>query len=287
MVSERAAITLYLGQDSIYHPGLNFKLFLDERKITLYRNYEGLTITPYYDSFHQLDMDFEFFVWKIDDPLIEFTKLVGGTKSDAHFESANYFKMERFMQIQGRNEYNPLVVIKHYVDKQDTNVFHLEDMVRLFRLSPNQVELMLVQLSTMGFVTYRFDKKQVVVKQKLIDYVLNSAGKKDYDVIAFHSDIKNESNATLSLLNFDLKIRGVKNILLSDSQQVMIFPKHGEITVKKNRDFDFAGVVRAGRFVFFGKEFDFQYNSFKVNLTNVDSTMIFAEITIQKLRRIF
>jgi hypothetical protein len=277
VVSESAAITLYIGQDSIYHPGLNFKLFLNERKITLYRNYEGLTITPYFNSFHQLDMDFEFFIWKIDDPLIEFTNLVGGTKSDAHFESANYFKMERFMQIQGRNDYNPLVVIKKYVDKQDTNVFHLDDMVNLFRLSPNQVELMLVKLSTMGFVTYRFDTKQVTIKQKLIDYVLSAAGKKDYDVIVFHSDIKNESNATLSLLNYDLKIRGVSNILLSDSQQVMIFPKHGEITVKKNRDFDFAGVVRAGRFIFFGKQFDFQYNSFKVNLTNVDSTIIYAE----------
>ena len=101
------------------------------------------------------------------------------------------------------------------------------------------------------------------------------AGKKDYDVIGFNSSLAgNQTTAKINLLNFDLKITGVKQIFLSDSQAVNIFPLGQTITVKKNRDFTFAGIINAGRFQFFGKEFSFEYDKFKLNLTNVDSLRI-------------
>ncbi|MBK5286163.1 MAG: hypothetical protein JJE25_12250, partial [Bacteroidia bacterium] len=61
---------------------------------------------------------------------------------------------------------------------------------------------------------------------------------------------------------------------LSDSQNVFIYPKEQEITLKKNRDFTFSGRVHAGRFDFYGKEFAFDYHNFKVDLHNVDSLRI-------------
>jgi hypothetical protein len=52
---------------------------------------------------------------------------------------------------------------------------------------------------------------------------------------------------------------------------VVIYPKNQELLVHKNRNFDFAGRIMAGRFEFFGKKFDFDYDKFKINLDNVDS----------------
>ena len=66
-------------------------------------------------------------------------------------------------------------------------------------------------------------------------------------------------------------------IVLSDSQNVVIFPKEQEVKLKKNRDFTFAGRVKAGRFDFFGKQFSFDYHNFKINLDNVDSLRLRVE----------
>ena len=41
----------------------------------------------------------------------------------------------------------------------------------------------------------------------------------------------------MSLVNnsYDITVRGVENILLSDSQKVFMFPKRDELVIKKNR----------------------------------------------------
>ena len=59
----------------------------------------------------------------------------------------------------------------------------------------------------------------------IVDGVDNaSGGNVDYDVIGFYSNISNYSNATLSLLNFDLEMRGINSVNVSDSQEVIISP---------------------------------------------------------------
>jgi hypothetical protein len=80
-----------------------------------------------------------------------------------------------------------------------------------------------------------------------------------------------QSNATLNLLNFDLKIRGVPIIFLSDSQYVYVIPAEQEIILKKNRDFEFDGQIHSGLFDFYGKKFKFSYDMFRIDMPMVDS----------------
>jgi len=58
---------------------------------------------------------------------------------------------------------------------------------------------------------------------------------------------------------------------------LVIYPKNQEVILHKNRNFDFAGRIMAGRFEFFGKKFDFDYDRFKLNLDNVDSLRLRVE----------
>ena len=136
---------------------------------------------------------------------------------------------------------------------------------------------MLLYLSNLGFITYNYEAKSFEVKDKLLNWVKASGGIIDYDVLGFFSQVKSQSNATLSLLNYDLKIKGVNKINLSDSQEVFIYPSRKEITVKKNRDFDFNGTVQAGRFDIMGSNFSFKYDEFKIDMPIVDSLRIYAE----------
>ncbi|MCO6501410.1 MAG: hypothetical protein J5I47_13700 [Vicingus serpentipes] len=277
VVAEIASATFYIKEDSIYHPGLSFKFFIQDRNIVLIRDHQGIKLTPYFNSYHQVDMDFESLNWKIDSPMIEFQNMKGGTKIDAVFTSSDYFSLRAYASIMGMNDVHPFYQIKKLVDQLDTNFITMEELAEATRFSFTQLESMLLDLSNKGFVLYNYDDKTFQVKDRLIDWVNASGGNVDYDVIGFYSKIKGESNATLSLLNYDLKIRGVNSINVSDSQEVIIYPAKQEIILKKNRDFDFSGVVQAGRFDIMGSNFAFKYDEFKVDMPNVDSLRIYAE----------
>lgn len=275
--SDIASVTIYMKSDSIYHPGLSFKFFIADRKVALIRDKQGIKNAPYYNSYHQIDMDFESLYWNIDDPMIEFTNLIGGTKIDAIFTSTNYFSQDAYIDMAGLSDVNPLYQLKTITLKLDTNFLTLEQVANFMRLSKEQAISLMLNLSYRGFVLYDYDNEELIVQDKLINWVKNSAGKLDYDVIGFYSKIKGASNGTLSLLNFDLTLRGVNSVHVSDSQQVTIFPKNRELILKKNRDFDFGGVVQAGRFDIMGSDFSFKYDEFKIEMPNVDSLRIYAE----------
>jgi len=277
VVAEIAAATFYLDKDSIYHPGLSFKFFIQDRNIVLIRDHKGIKLTPYFNSYHQVDMDFESLNWKIDSPKVEFRNMKGGTKTDAIFTSSNYFSLRAYSSIMGMGDVHPFYQIKQLVDQMDTNYITMGELAQVTRFSFDQLDNMLLDLSNKGFVLYNYDEKTFVVKDRLIDWVNASGGNIDYDVIGFYSKISGQSNATLSLLNYDLKIRGVNSINVSDSQEVIIYPAKREIILKKNRDFDFSGVVQAGRFDIMGSNFAFKYDEFKVDMPNVDSLRIYAE----------
>lgn len=277
IISDRVAVTFYLEEDSITHPALTFKFLKDTRMLTLIRDDEGQSKSPYFNSFHMVDMYFEALYWKIDDPLIRFGNLFGSTQNRAAFESFNYFKMQRYDQLQGMAQYNPLYSIRKYARSINSDEFYIEGLAADMRFPSQQIIPLLIDMANKGFVDYDIERKHVTVKERLYNYILASGGKTDYDVIVFNSETEGEDNATLNLLNYDMMMKGVERIFLSDSQNVAIYPENGELLLRKNRDFDFAGVIRAGKFEFFGKEYNFSYDDFKVDLVNVDSCRIYVE----------
>ena len=154
----------------------------------------------------------------------------------------------------------------------------------MFLIMPNtlryrlpQIQAMMFNLANMGFISYDLDNNKVYIKEKIYYFLLSRAGKVDYDVIQFNSVTKDENNATINLLNFDLKLNGVKTVYLSDSQNVYIYPKDEQLVVKKNRDFDFDGRIHAGLFDFYGKLFSFSYDKFKIDMPVSDSMCFFCK----------
>ncbi len=274
ITSQRSQIIMYNnnGIDSISHPGVVFKLDLKDRKVTLIRDEEGKALAPFYDSYHKIDLYPECMYWTIDEPLIEMKTLLGGSQGTARFESQTFFKDLRYQKMAGMDDIHPLQRMKMFSDKNGkTKVFDANKLASFMQLDPDAIKPFLMNSSNFGIIDYDTETNQVTLKDRFYFY-LNSANKRvDYDVIEFESDIKGESNATLNLLNWDLKMRGVERIQLSDSQNVFIYPKKQELTMQKDRFFKFAGRVYAGRFEFFGKEFSFDYVNFKINLVNTDS----------------
>lgn len=274
IVSDNATVTFYLETDSIYHPGLEFKYIAKEREVSLIRPSGKSSGTPYYDSYHDIDMYFDAMVWKIDDPLIDMKMISGEGEVKLVFESSNFFRAQRYQRLQGLAEVNPLYTLKQYAEKNQTKVVGVPEYALHLRMEEGQIRNLFLALASQGFLTYDETTDRAVIKDRLYYYLSASVGKTDYDIIEFQSQISGKPNATLNLLNNEINMRGVPYVALSDTQNVFVVPAEQELTLKKDRNFTFNGRVHAGRFDFIGKEFTFNYDDFNLHLKAVDSLSI-------------
>ena len=279
ITSDRTSITFYLDTaqcnphcDSIYHPSLQFKYIIFDRVLGLIRTEEGVGSSPFYDSFHKLDIYVEGMYWKIDDPIIDMRVITGGSEGRAHFESSNYYKDYKFSKLQGIADVHPFFNIKRFTDYQHSRYIDVNDYAKFLKAPPEQVRAMLLSLSTKGFMIYESAENLFLATDRLYYYLNAKLGKIDYDVLDIESlTSADKSNARMSLLNYDLTLNGVSKVQVSDSQSVSIIPKDRQIVMKANRDFSFSGKMNSGRFEYFGKNFSFGYDEFKIDLAFIDS----------------
>lgn len=274
-----AGIKIFLEKDSIMHPGLSFVYQVPQKTITLLRTDDGLEKSPYFNSFHKVDMYFEQLVWKTDEPKIAFNFLPNNTQGEAFFESQDFFSRSRVDDIKGQEKISPVLKMNEYYEANGKLMsFTVVDFAKYIKFQAVDLRPMIFKMAIFGLISYEPETDLVTIKPRLFDYIKNSRHERDHDIITIHSVFPNKDNATLSLINnsFDLTIRGVESVLLSDTQKVFMFPKKGEIILKKNRTMEFSGSVSSGKFEFHGKDFVFDYDMFKVKMKTIDSCRIFV-----------
>jgi len=272
IASKKAIAIIYLDEDSIFHPGIAFNYQVSNKEISLFRSNDMLTHSPYFNSYHSLDMEFEMLSWKIDEPRIKLTMSRGASLGQARFESINYYNEIEFYRIQGIDEQHPLFTLKNFAKWYYSDIFPVDELAKWMNKPPYQIKQLCVRLSKDGFIYYDQNTSEVKIKKRLYDFIDSFAGEIDFDVIGFVSNTRAPlENAILDLNTNNLTINGVSQIFLSDSQNVIIWPKGEQIILGKNRNFDFDGKIKAGLFSFFGDNFEFKYDSFKVDLHNLDS----------------
>lgn len=267
----KSSATIYMEKDSIFHPQLEFSYRIKDDLITLFRDKkQGVSSAPFYDSYHKVEFYCDVLNWDINNPSIDVDML--NKDEAARFESVNYFRDIRYERIQGMLAYNPLQRIKLYCEKRNVNGFSIEEYAATYKSNMSDIRQQMILLNDYGFVDFDEKRDYVKIKRKLKDYVNAHFGTTDYDAITFMSIIgKQFPNASISLINNDLQIQGVPKFYFSDSQNVYIVPRNQQVTLKKNRNMDFSGKLRAGKADFYGNGFTFDYTGFKVRLNNVDS----------------
>jgi hypothetical protein len=274
-VSSRAIATLYFGTDSIYHPGVKARYNLETNELVLTRTEEGLSQSPFFNSYHRIDMQPEALYYKLDDNKINFEAVRGiRSKGEALFESSDYFSGYRYDKLQGIDEVNPVLRLATFARNRGTTRFYATDYADYIRMPIEQVRAQLIKLANSGFLIYDIDEDFVAIKSRLNEFLASHNGVKDYDIIQFNSTVEKGANALLNLSTMDLTIMGVDRVMLSDSQYVYVVPKDGKIILHRNRDFNFIGKVHAGFFDFYAHECSFNYDKFKINLPQVDSLVI-------------
>jgi hypothetical protein len=269
--SEAAVVAIRIDQDSMYHPKSSVRYFVDRRTLSINRSNEGMARTPYTNSYHAMDMFFESFTWRLDDPQFHLGNLNMGTVTPVIFESQQYFRNERFQELAGLDHVNPLYKLKGVSEMFNTREIALKDMADALAMSQENCHRFMMMMSIQGFVNYDMETRDIQLRDKIWEYTLNAEEKRDFDVIRFVSGLSTGANASVSLLSYDMEIRGINRIALSDSQQVFLFPQGGKINMHKGLNFDFDGQIVAGRFSFWGNQFYFNYDQFQINMATIDS----------------
>lgn len=273
--SNDANISVYIDEDSIYHPSANFYYSDEKTLLQITRPKYGIGRSPFFDTYHRMDIKVEMLSWDVSTNKMEFKPLASMTSlSVATFESQNFFNNATMRELQGVNEENPLFTLWKLFKGFDYQPVTFEQVGRAIRHSPEDVRALLIQFAADGFVEYDVNNDKIYYRPKIAQYLNNDVGKKDYDNITLES--KNHY-AVLDLSNNELTVSGCDWFVISEAQIVNVYPENEKVTVKKNRDMRFSGRVVAGLFDFVVHECEFNYEEFKVHMADIDSLIMYVE----------
>lgn len=276
--SQEATMTLYIGTDSIYHSNLGFQYMVKTREVNFFRTSSPVSKSPYFNSFHNIDMYFEYLSWNMDETRIKMSRAKGAAIGQASFESFSFFRGNLFEKMLYYDDTHPLYSLKKFAEYYYSESFPVADYARWLNKPVESVTAQCIELANKGFLFYDRGIDEVTIKPKVNDFINAFAKKKDYDVISIYSEVgAPQDNAILDMYNYNLTINGVQSVFLSDSQRVAIFPYENRIILEGNRSIRFNGVVVAGLFTIFGHEFTFNYDTFKIHLAKIDSIQIAVE----------
>ncbi|MCF8345702.1 MAG: hypothetical protein K9G38_00710 [Bacteroidales bacterium] len=276
--SNNAEVSVYIENDSIYHPDLIMTYDIDRELMRLTKSKDFNSQGPYTNSYHRIDMTFDELSWIRTETVMNMQAALGTALGNGMFESYDFFNMESYQEMQGMDYQHPLAELWTYAEMLGGDTFAVESFASYMGKAAYVIRHQLMQFTKMGFVYFDFEEDLVTLRPKLYDYIDASLMQRDYDVIRFVSRVNSGmENAQLDLLTRDLTIKGIPTIFLSDSQNVKIIPLQNSITMKRNRDFQFGGIIDAGLFKFYGNNFFFEYDNFLVNLQNIDSLSISAK----------
>ncbi|MDZ7634341.1 MAG: hypothetical protein U5L72_07875 [Bacteroidales bacterium] len=276
--SYETSSTLYLGTDSVYHSNLGFSYNTETREVSMFRTTSPFSRSPYYDSYHNLDLYFEHLSWDMDNQFVTMSRTRGSSIGAAKFESVSFYNEANFFRLMRFDDVHPLYRVRDYAKVYGSDVFPVEGFAKWMRMPLEQATALCIELANNGYLFYDRNYNEVTIKKKVDDYIASFAKKKDYDAITINSETRDqEENAILDLRSYDLHLAGVRMVSLSDSQKVAIRPYGGRLTVGRNRAISFNGVVQAGLFTIYGKQFSFNYDTFNIRLEKIDSIKIAVE----------
>lgn len=272
--ARRTAISFYFENDSLYHPGLDFRFDNARRQFVAVRNEEGRGRAPFSSTYHRLNLISEALYWNVDEDFAHFRSLDGmSTVSRVSVASHDFYSDPEFRRLRMIDEIHPMYVIERYLNETAAeSPIPLNFLSAYMRKPPEQVVALVLNLVERGYLLYDGESNGITVLPAFHAAIAASSGKSDFDVLRLNSETPARTpNVTLRISDFNLVVSGVEEVVLSEKQGVQLIPVDQQVVFGKNRDFRFKGHVRAGLFDFYAREAVFEYEPFRLQFSFVDS----------------
>ncbi len=283
ITAKRAMIQLYQDNDSIFHPAVQLRYDYGKQRLSLERERGQLRDAPYTSSFFNVDFSTDLIRWDLRSDSMNMSTTGGNNQAAMIIESSEYYHPDDFRLLSGNGfTFHPLGVVVNYAEKNGLKEFYIDDLVQAAKLRYEEVRVAMTFLSQKGMINYNSATGYVQVKEKAFHFFDAKKGKADYDNLKIHSISDKTANATINFLRGRMVVRGVGEVNVSDSLNVLLKPDSSVITILQNRDIKFDGKITAGNFEINGKDFTFKYDSFFISLNKIDSIRFYVTETNAK-----
>ena len=269
--SSATTFKLYDDNDSIYHPMVKFNYDLDLNKIQIL-NIDGvMKNSAFSSSFFNIEFDPDELSYTVGDDNMYFGMIIAPTQRALSVYSKNHFSNQKLNEMTDLNGTNILKAVFTYYSKIKRKDFYLNDLAYYFKTKPNLMEAGLITLWRNGFISYDRELGLIEVLPKLRHYYFSHLKRSDFDEFSFGSISKNSDNLIYNLKTNTLLFKGVESVTLSNKNNIVVFPKNGNLVLKKNREVNTLGDISVGNFDFKSVDLVFNYDSYLIDLKEIDT----------------
>ena len=227
------------------------------------------------DSFHQVSISADIGILHADTQKMDFFRLAGKSQNPAFVESFDFFDANRIDGQQGILTYDPMRILYNHLSAIKRSQTNLYDIAEATKKEPQWLRGGFQQYKHAGYLNFDDQTSDVSFTRLGRHYAQVKFAQKDFDrffVPSFGAMLaKDSANISLDLGQQQLVIRGIKEVMVSDSLKVNFIPSNNQIILGQDRDFDFKGEIQIGNYQFRGQGFRFNFTDYLINLPQIDS----------------
>lgn len=266
------AVSIYHDGDSITHPSKAFKLDYNNHKLFLLPSRSKMRKSPYVSSLFGVGFNADELVWDTKTDQIRLSVLGSGKVSPLIFESNRYYSPDNIRLLQGHGfRFHPLLLVTRYAKTTGQRNIYVSELVPGSGSSYEAVQMAMELLAEKGIVLYNPYLSRVTVTDKAMLWLEAYNKKADYDNLKIQSYYDSGANAIMDLKAKTITVHGVDEFTVSDSLDVRVRPDSSTLQITPNRGFTYNGILQSGIFEIHGKDFNFDYGTYSVNMKRIDS----------------
>ena len=229
--------------------------------------------TLFEDTFHEMRMSVDLGVLRVKEKRIDFYQISGRNQVPAWLESKDYYNDGRIQELQGLLNYSPMRILYRYLVENKVETATIGDVAALVNRKPEQLQSGFQSYVDAGYLKLTDDLYSFTALGR--HYARVAYEKKDFDTFYAASMGENldadSASISLDLVDKKLRIRGIQQVMISDSLKAEFIPYDEALTFQKGRDFNFLGEIKIGDYRFRGPDFAFKFNDFTAQFTKIDS----------------
>jgi len=276
VTAKLASIVIYDDYDSIYHPAVQVNYNLNSQTLIVTREKGDFRNTPYVASMYDINFTADMIKWHLPEDSLYVSTISARTEIPLLIQSNEYYDRNIFNEVVGLYDYNPLKLVLVYAQKEETDRFYSDDLAEARKLNPKVLKGAMLDLMRRGYINYNTLSGEVTLTEKAKHKGRAQKGKADYDNILLFSKTDRGFNGILDLASKEFHFNGVEKFYLSQVLDVSVDPDSSRITIMPNKDIKFNGKLAAGNFDYVGHEFIFRYDSFLVEMNQIDSIQFYV-----------
>ncbi len=239
------------------------------------------------DSFHQVSISSDLAILHADTQKMDFFRLSGKSQNPAWVESFDFFDADRLDGQQGILTYDPIRILYNHLAIIKRSQANLYDIAEANKRDPQLLKGGFQQFKHAGYLNFDETSGEVSFTRLGRHYAQVKYAQKDFDrfyVPSFGGMLaKDTANISLDLAQQKLVIRGIKEVMVSDSLKANFIPSNNQIVFGQGRDFDFMGEIKIGNYRFRGQGFRFNFTDYSINLPKIDSITFVRKGTNREL----